>query len=100
MLSRVEDGGIRLEARPLLLDTALEVLLAKLAVAVERAVAVVQAQAGTTASNEPEGESVVEGEVDSAGVGVVASNEDVGALGLAADPGNYSIVSKPVVGKM
>lgn len=31
---------------------------------------------------------------------VVASNEDVGALGLAANPGNYSILSKSDIEKM
>lgn len=98
--SCTEAGGTRSEARPLLLDTALKVLLAKLAVAVERAVAVVQAQAGTAAANELEGDSVVKSEVDSARIGAVASNEDVGALGLAADPGNCLIVSKSDIEKM
>lgn len=98
--SRTEADGIRLEARPLLLDTALKVLLLELAVAVEGAVAVVQAQAGTAAANEVVSESVVKSKVDSARVASAVGNEGVGALGLAADPGNYSIVSKSDIEKM
>lgn len=45
------------------------------------------------------GETIVEGEVDSARVGTVASNEDVSALGLAANPGNYPMISESDIGQ-